>query len=109
GGTRGDGGRTAFSGGGCGDPEGGGRTALHGLCATGLGQRAVRLGLGVEVLQAARFDAGGVDETVDIGLLEPDDAPELVRRQLTFVDEAIERPQGYPEPLRGFLGAHPPY
>jgi len=48
---------------------------------------------GEEVLEAARSDAGPLDEIDDVVLLQADDASEPVRRQVTLVDEPVERSQ----------------
>ena len=65
------------------------------------------LHLGVEVLEAARRDAAGLDERVDVGLLEADDPPELVGRPGPLVDEPVQAAQGHAEALGRLLGAQP--
>lgn len=42
-------------------------------------------------LQRAGSDAAGIDELLDLGLLEADDPAESVRRELALVDEAVQR------------------
>jgi len=49
------------------------------------------------VLQRPRLDAGSLDERVDIPLLEPDHAPELVSGKLTVVDQAVQRARRDPQ------------
>ena len=43
----------------------------------------------------------------DLEPFEADDPPEPVGRQLTFVDEAIQRARGDPEPSSRLSRAHP--
>src|ERR1700722_11557582 len=80
-------------------------------CSVGSGGRGVgapaSLDLGVQVLEAARGDPAGLDEPVEIGLLDADDPAEPVGHQITFVDEAVEAPEGDAEAYRGLFGAEP--
>ena len=52
-------------------------------------------------------DPAGLDEAVDVVLLQADHPPELIGRELPLVDEAVQAPQGDPQPRRGLLGAEP--
>ena len=56
-------------------------------------RRSVRGGsLGIEVFQRPRLDSTGSDKRIDLRLLESNNSTEAVRRQLPFVDQAVERP-----------------
>ena len=47
-------------------------------------------GLWIQVLEGAGLDPAGLDERVDIGLLQPDDPAESVGRQLPLIDESVQ-------------------
>ena len=67
----------------------------------------LRRSLGVEVLKFPRFDLALANEGVDLGLLQPDNAAETVRRELAFVDQPVQRSWGEPQRRCGFLGRKP--
>ena len=46
------------------------------------------------MLEGAGLDAAGLDELIDLLLLEADDPAEPVGRDLPFVDEAVQRAGG---------------
>jgi len=64
-------------------------------------------GVGVEVLEASRLDAGRLDEGVDIGELQPDHPAQAVGGELPLVDEPVERTSGDAQPASGFLRRQP--
>src|SRR4051812_27093237 len=63
--------------------------------------------LGVQVLEGPRGDPTGLDEQVDIVLLEADDAPEAVAGDLPLVDESVQGSRGDAEVLGSFRRAQP--
>jgi hypothetical protein len=48
------------------------------------------VGVGVEVAQAAGWDAGAADEGVEVGGAQPDDASEGLAGELVGIDEPVE-------------------
>lgn len=71
------------------------------------GVSGLRCSLGIQVLEFARFDTALSDEVIDLALLEPDDAPESIRRKLTLVDEPVQRARCQTERGRRFFGRKP--
>ena len=65
-----------------------------------------RAGVGVEVLEAAGHDPGGVDELVDVGLLEADHPAEPVGGQPAGVHQAVHGPGRDAEQPGGVGRAH---
>ncbi|CAA9231281.1 MAG: hypothetical protein AVDCRST_MAG10-1177 [uncultured Acidimicrobiales bacterium] len=59
------------------------------------------------MLEVARGDARGLDERLDLALLEADDPAELVGRKLALVDQAVEGADRHPQPPSRFARAHP--
>ena len=52
------------------------------------------MGLGVEVLERARCDAGALDELFDLVGTQPYDAAHLVSGELARIDEAVQGTKG---------------
>src|SRR5205814_9986142 len=92
-------------------PRRGGAAARGRAARAGLPQVDVGVGdvlrVGIEVLERAGRDARAVDELVDVGFLQPDDAAEFVGGQVTVIDQAIQCPHGDAELFGRLLGAHP--
>ena len=61
------------------------------------------------MLEAARRDAGLLDEGHDVTFLQADHTPELVRREVALVDHAIQRARVDAQVVGNLGGAHPPY
>ena len=72
-----------------------------------LGVRGLRRSLGIEVLKFPRFDLALANEGVDLGLLQPNNAAETVRRELAFIDQPVQRSWGKPQRRCRFLGRKP--
>ncbi len=60
------------------------------------------------MLEGARLDAAGLDEAVDLLLLEADDPPEAIGRELSFVDEAVQGPGSDAEATLADAWGRPP-
>ncbi len=65
------------------------------------------LGLGVEMFEGSGLDTSGTDERVDLGFLQADHSPELVGRNVAFVDELVQRAQRDTQTSGSFGGAEP--
>jgi hypothetical protein len=63
--------------------------------------------LGIEVVETAGRNPAGLDETLHILRFETNHATELVGRQGSFVDEAVQAAQSHAEVLSGLFRAHP--
>jgi len=74
-------------------------TACSALC--------VHLGLGVQVRQLAGFHAHLGDEVLDLVPPQADDPPEAVRREVTPVDQPVQRAVGDAKVPRRLGGAEP--
>ena len=61
----------------------------------------------VQVLEFTGLDAAAANERVNFALLEANYSPEPVRRQLTFVDQSVERAWGKSQRGRCFFGGKP--
>src|SRR5438270_12445391 len=79
----------------------------EGLAEAVFGLRQLAPSVGVQVLQLAGLDASVADEVVDLVLLEPNHASELVGRELAFVDQPVEGADRDPQPACRLSGAHP--
>jgi len=63
--------------------------------------------LRIQMLKGAGLDPAAGDEVIDLGLLEPDDPTEAVRRKLTLVDEPVKGARREPESSSRLLGGKP--
>jgi len=68
----------------------------------GLGR--CRAGVGIEMLEGARLNAGPVDKNVDVGGFEADHPSHAIGGKVALVDEAVEGSGGDPETPGRFLG-----
>jgi len=57
--------------------------------------------------QTSGGNSGPFEEDIKVGRFDAQDPPHLVGGDLPFVDQAIERPLGDPEPLGGLGRAQP--
>lgn len=64
-------------------------------------------GLGIQVLEFTGRDLTFRNERIDLALLQADNTPKPVRRQLAFIDEPIERPRRKTKRRCGFFGRQP--
>jgi hypothetical protein len=63
--------------------------------------------LRVEMLKGARFDSSARDESIHLGCLQTDNAPELIGRDLALIDELVQRSQRHTKTGGGLVGAEP--
>lgn len=61
----------------------------------------------VQMLESPRLDPTVADERIDLTLLEPNHSAEPIGRQLTFVDEPVQRPRRQSERRRRLFGREP--
>ncbi len=65
------------------------------------------LRVGIEMLKRSGLYACRGDERVDFVLLQADYPPELVRRELSFINKFIQGAQRHPETARRIIGGQP--
>ncbi len=66
-----------------------------------------RSNLGIEMFEFAWSYATFGNKRIHFALLQPDNSPESVCRQLAFIDQSIQRPRGQAQSCGRFFGRKP--